>query len=306
MIEKIKKTDIWNRLLSNPKFELEFEKFINNASYVVDNDDLVFDLRNNKLIIYYTSGIKERDLDCQFKSFEQTEFSLDEDNNLTINSLNGKLESNYGYDFNNTLGGVINTHYSNVVYDNDGVELNYQSYSDKYHLDDNQFNTFKNDLRGVILSAYNPNLASLTKTNPHPNVVGKYGRYIRQSRSKDNLGIVKVTKYMMSSNANIKNLEEELYFNTFYGNNSANTPELIHIMNGFPFANFDNETFVIKNDFAKLGLTSRNYQEVARDRFLKELNESKKTVMNIQEALEKYNLMINRIEKEMNIKERTR
>ncbi len=306
MIEKIKKTDIWNKLLSNPKFETEFGKFINNSSYDVDSDDLVFDLRNNKLIVYYTTRVKERDLDCQYKSFEQREFSLDKDNNLMINILDGRLESNYGYDFNNTLGGVINTYYSNVVYDTDGIELSYQSYSDKYHLDKNQFNIFKNDLREVILSAYNPNLSSLNKKNPYPNVIGRFGRFIRQNRSKENLGIVEVTKYTMTPNANISDLKEELYFNTFYSNNSDYTPELIHIMNGFPFANINNDTFNVNKDFAKLGLTSKNYQEVARDRFLKELNEGKQAVLNIQEALEKYNLMINRLEKERKIKERTR
>ena len=182
MIDEIKQTDIWSKLMSNPKFEIEFERFINNSSYQLDINDLVFSIENNKLTVSYSTDIKERDLDCQYRLFVQKEFYVDDEVNLIVNELSGVLESNYGYDFDNTIGGIINTHYSAIQYDIDGIELNYQSYSDKYHLDNRQFKTFRNDIRDVILNAYNPNLL-FSISLPRPNIIGKEGRFIKQTRN---------------------------------------------------------------------------------------------------------------------------
>ena len=306
MIDEIRKTDIWTKLITNPKFETEFTKALDSSLYQVDIDNLIFSIKDNKLVMYYTSNIQNRDLDCQRQVFEQKEFSIDDEGTLSIHELSGSLESNYGYDFNNTIGGIINTHYSTVGYDIDGVELNYQSYSDKYHLDDRQFKTFRNDLRSVVLNAYNPNLTSIEK-NPHPHVIGRDGRFIKEIRSKESLGIVEVIRYIITPNANIGDYQDEFYFNTFLTNNRVSSPELIHIVNGFPFAKIDdNRTMKINKEYAKLGLNTRNYQEVARDRFLKELIEEKQKGQTNSELIRKYDLMIDRLKNEMNIKERTR
>ena len=272
MIDEIKQSAIWQKLRVNPKFEEEFEKCIRNCLYNVSDADLVFDISDDKLIVYYNSRIKNRDLDCQFKIFDKTEFYLDEEG-LIVNKLNGRLESNYGYDFVSTDGGVVNTNYMCQLFDNDGIELDYQGYSDKYHLTNEEFKVFQNDIKSVIEEAYNPNLASyanVTNVYPRSSIIGRNANYIRQIRSKDNLGIVEVSKCSLTPDARIKNRKEEYYFNTFFNSISKRSPELIHIINGYPFAVVDdNNKMNINHEYIKLGLTDNNYSDVARDRFLK-------------------------------------
>ncbi len=304
MIDEIKQNAIWQKLSVNPKFESEFEKCIRNCLYNVSGADLVFDISDNKLIVYYNSSIKNRDLDCQYKIFDKTEFYLDEENNLVVNKLDGRLESNYGYDFVNTDGGVAITNYMCQVYDNDGIELDYQGYSDKYHLTNEEFKVFKDGLKSVIEGAYNPNLASyanVTNVYPRSSIIGRDANFVRQIRSKENLGIVEVSKCSLTPDARIKNRKEEYYFNTFFTGVSKRSPELIHIINGYPFAVIDNNNKMnIDHDYIRLGLTDKNYREVARDRFLKELIESKNSLEYDDELLPKYDLMINKLESGIN------
>ena len=306
MLEEIKKTDSWDKLVKNPKFEQEFKNII--GYHVHDMENVEIEHIDNSIIITYESGVRNRDLDCQLKEYNRVIFSLDEENNLVINELDGKLESNYGYGFINTNGGVFKTHYSTRVFDNDGVELSYQSYGDKYHLDEYEFNDYMNDLQRLVLGSLNPklgNVVNVTGVYPYPPIIGKEGRFIRQIRSKDNLGIVEVVRGFYNPDATLKGLSNEYYFNTFFISPSKLNPELIHIANGFPFAKvLDNDEIVIEDDYKALGLTRDNYKDVARDRFQKELMEEKRDILTNPEALAKYELMLNRLENENKIAKR--
>lgn len=300
MLEEIQKTDSWAKLIKNPKFEEEFKKTVNN--YSINLNELTIESYEDTIIITYNGAIRNRDLDCQIKDFERTIFSFDEEDNLVINELNGKLESNYGSTFNTTNGGIYKTHYSTRVFDNDGIELGYQSYGDKYHLDIHEFKDYATDLQRVTLGAFNPNLrtsSNVTGVYPHPNIIGRDGRFVRHIRSKDNLGIVEVTRCLFDDKATIKSVQEEYYFNTFFVSPSKLHPELIHIVNGFPFAkiNEDNQV-VISNDYIALGLTKENYKDVARDRFKKELLEEKQSIQYDSDTLARYNLVLERLDNE--------
>ena len=308
MIEKIKKTEIWQELSTNPKFVTKFEDCIRKYLYNNTINDLIFEIHDNKLTILHTSRVINRDLDCQYKSFEETEFYLDSDNSLIVNELTGKLESRYGYDFKNTPGGVINTHYSCQVFNNEGIELNYQSYGDKYHLDTNEFSAFKDDLRTIVEGPYNPKialLANLTGVYPHPRVIGKSSRYVRQIRSENDLGTIEVSRCSFDKETGmVQNPREELYFNLFFTSVSRNTPELIHIINGFPFAVItEDKQIKIDNDYIKLGLTEENYKDVSKDRFLRELKSEKNNFKDL-DIIAQYDLMIKKVEEELSLAKR--
>lgn len=308
MSEDIMQSDIWEKLSKNPKFEWELEKCLKNYSYNSNITDLVFETTDDKLVIICNTRIVNRDLDCQYKLYEKSEIYLDEDNNLIVNSQSGRLESKYGYNFDNTNGGVINTQYSCEVFDADGVELSYQGYSDKYHLDNNEFNAFKKDFPTFVVGAYNPQLSSyanVTGVYPHASVIGRNARYIRKIRSNNNLGIIEVTRCSYSNDARVLDAREEYYFNTFFTSTSKKNPEVIHIMNGFPFAIITpGKQMMFDNDYIKSGLTGENYKEVARTRFLKELQEEKGNIIDDQITLDKYDLMIGRLENEIANKKR--
>ena len=305
MIDELKKTELWQELSTNKKFMEEFDKYLKDSMYNVDISDLVYEIGDNRLVACYNSNVKNRDLDCQYKVFDKIEFYLDEEGNIIINKLSGKLESNYGYDFLTTNGGVINTHYSCQVFDENGIELDYQSYRDKYHIDSDEFDALESDLKSVTETQYNPNLASyanVTGVYPRANLIGRGAKYIRQIRSKDNLGIVEMTRCSLTPDSRISDIKEEYYFNTFYTSAAKNNPELIHIINGFPFANIVNNDIKINDDYVYLGLTPLNYREVAKDRFLKELQESKNDYKMNKDVSAKYDLMIDLMSNGINVK----
>lgn len=301
-IEKIKETLTWKHLCQNPKFEEEFEKAVKRYTYYISADELNFEISDMKLTISYKSKINNRDLDCQFKTFNKMEFSLADNDYLIINEMKGNLESNYGYDFQNTQGGKLNTNYSCSVYDTDGIELSYQGYGDQYPVDKKTFDEYKDDFSAVVLGAYNPNLitvANKTGVYCHPNLVGNNANFIRQIRDKNNLGIVEVSRCSFDKNKAVNNPREELYFNTFFGNNSNYTPDLMHIISGYPFATIDDKHVMhVKDDYIKLGLTNKNYKDVARERFLKELCEYRDNYKDNKQIFDRYNVMIEKIENE--------
>ena len=82
--------------------------------------------------------------------------------NLVVNELSGSLRSNYGYDFDTTVGGVLDTSYTCETFDKDGIELAYQSYSDSYEVNEKQFFVYQAGFMKAIESAYNPNLSLFT------------------------------------------------------------------------------------------------------------------------------------------------
>lgn len=308
-IDEVKDTITWQNLMAHPKFLEKFNEVIKRCSFYMNINDLIINVSDKKMIISYHSNVRNRDLDCQFKLFNRVELSIDEDNNLIINELSGSLESNYGYSFNDTNGGKLNTHYSCYVYDNLGIELSYQSYGDRYNIDKDTFNAYKEDFSSVIKEAYNPHLESFknkTGVYCHPNILGYDGRFLKQIRSHDNLGIVEVSKCSFNKQG-INNAKEEYYFNTFFGSVASLTPELIHTISGFPFATIDeNNHLRVGEDYIKLGVTDKNFKEVARERFLKELKEQKEKYEEDTMILDKYNLMIEKVSQGLDISSKTR
>lgn len=307
-MDKIKNSETWKELLINPKFRQKFEECLKTYSYYANTQDLQFKVSDNKLIITYNSKIRNSDLKCQYKLFDQTEFFLDDNNNLIVNCLSGRFESDKGFKFKETSGGIINTHYSYETYDNDGIELAFGRYDDKYAFDKIEYNSFMEDFQSVILGAYNPELASQTTTKgvyPYPKVIGTGSQFIRYIRSIDNLGVVEVTKY--SFNKGIRVCDKEYYFSVLPNKEAIYTPELIHIIPGDPFARLDDDSNMkIEEKYLDLGLTENNYLEVAKERFLKELEDGKDKAYAIDEIIIKYDLMIDKVERKEKIKKRTR
>ena len=298
--DKIKNTVTWKNLCVNPKFEEEFNKVIKDLTFYTSVNDINFAISNQKIIVEAKSRIIKRDLDCEYKAYSKIEFSLDVDNSLIINKKSGDLQSNYGYTFKNTIGGRLNTNYSCQIFNDDGIELLYQSYGDGYDLDEKEFKTYQDDFSKVISSTYNPRfLESFDNTElNHPSIVGKYGNLLRKMRSNDNLGIVEVSKILFDKDTSISSKKEELYFNTFYSSNGI-SPESISFINGFPFATLDKDNVMhFSKDYIELGLTYDNYQLIARERFLKELAEQKGKHKDNQNILNKYDLMIKKLENE--------
>lgn len=303
-IDNIKKTETWKYLCSNPKFEEEFRKTVKRYSYYVNINELKFEIRNTKIVVSYESKINNRDLDSQFKLFAKMEFFLDDNNYLIVNEMKGNLESNYGHDFENTPGGKLNTSYSCWVYDTDGIELSYQAYGDQYTIDKETFDAYKNDFSSIVLETYNPNLITVANkagSYCRPDIIGNNANFIRQIRDKNSLGIVEVSKCSFDKNNGVNNAKEEYYFNTFFGSNSSYTPDLMHIISGYPFAVIDEDHVMrLKDDYTNLGLTDGNYRDVARERFLKELREYRPRHAKDLSTSFKYDVMIDKLEKEIN------
>ena len=282
-LEEIKNTETWKKLAKNTQFTEVFAKIIRKCSYYVPFNELDIEITDRKIKLSFNSRVLNRDLDSQYKLFDSYEILLDD---------------NYGYDFTSTMGGKLITNYSTVSYDENGVELFYQSYGDKYLLTEEEFRVYEEDLPSVVMKKYNPMLPFDKKNYPRPRIIGNEGRFLRRTRTKNNLGIVEVSKCVFDKKKNSPDTNLEYYFNTFMGT-KANSPELIHIVNGFPFATVDGNKLRFKDDYAKLGLTDSNYQEVARERFLKELlTEREKHFDNNQNIINKYDMMIERIKKE--------
>ena len=293
MEDKIRNSVVWKELTINPKFKQAFEECLKRYSYYINPSDLSFRIVDNKLMVIYNSKIKSSNVGCQYKLYEQIEFFLDEDDNLIMNGLSGRFESDKGYKFKTTSGGIINTHYSCNVYDPDGIELSFSRYDDKYYYDKIEVNTFMEDFQSVILGAYNPNLslsANIKGVYPYPKVIGKASQFTRQMRSRDNLGIVEVIKCSFNKDSRV--CDKEYYFNVLLTNQDLYTPELIHIMYGEPFAILsDDSTIQITEQYHDLGLTKDNYEEIAEKRFLKELQEARDNLYYVDDIIEKYNII---------------
>ena len=308
MEDKIKNSEIWQNLLTNPKFKQAYEECVKRYSYYINPSDLRYRVTEDKFIIGYNSKIKSSDLGCQYRLFEQIEFFLDDKSNLIINGLSGRFETEKGNKFKNTNGGTINTHYSCNVYDPDGIELSFSRYDDRYDFDKIEYNSFMDDFKSVILGACNPMLSSSANNKgvyPYPKVIGKASQFIRQIRSIDNLGLVEVTKW--SFNRDNRICDKEYYFNVLLTNQDRYTPELIHIMSGEPFAILNENSIIeISEQYSDLGLTKDNYGLIAEERFLKELKEGKKDLYYVDDIIVKYDILIDKIESKRHIKGRTK
>ena len=310
MEDKIKNSELWSELSANPKFKTEFEKCLKKYSYYADPKDLNVKIIDNKLIVVYNSKIRNSDIGCQYKLFEQTEFFYDKNDNLIVNGLAGRFESEKGFKFKTTDGGYINTHYTCVVYDPDGIELSNSRYDDKYSFDKIEVNSFMRDFQSVILGAYNPDLgvySNATGVCPYPKVVGNNSKFNRQSRSIDNLGLVEVIDCVFDNKSRIYN--KAYYFNVLLSNQDIYTPELIHILSGEPFAILnENGDLCITDQYRDMCITKNNYKKVSQRRFLSELKQRKEEeeVYYVDDVYKKYEMLIDKIENDkVNVKKRT-
>ena len=301
-MEDIYETELWKKLEKNALFKTKLDDILKKCSFYADNNNINVFIKDDKLIITYHSRVINRDIDCQYVRDTKYEIFLDKDNNLVINEMTGTLRSNYGYDFENTTGGVLVTDYFCEVFDEDGVELGYQGYSDLYDINDNQFKNYKNGFLSAIESVYNPNLVLMRNTGSkmvQASVHGELGRYVRQIRSRDNLGIVISSSCEFDNNGNALSPKEEYYFNTFLSKQPSLNPTRISFTKEHPFAIVDeNKKMRFNKMYTKAGLTPKNYKEVANTRFLKELVEEKEqNGKHIpKDVSEKYDLMIGKLE----------
>ena len=300
-MEEIYETEVWKNLEKNAIFKNKIEEILNKSSYYIDKNDINMTIRGTKLVISYHSKIMNREDNCQFVRNTKYELFLDRNNNLIVNELTGFLRSNYGYDFDNTFGGVLDTNYTCTVYDEDGIELAYQSYSDKYPINKSQFSVYKGGFLVEIESIYNPRLATQANANGrvlHADIPGETGRFVRQIRKKDNLGIVISSTCEFDKYGNTLNPKEEYYFNTFLSNQASLNPVRISFTRDYPFATLDeNKEMKFNKIYLDAGITPNNYKMVAQRRLLKELIEEKEQNGRhiSKDVIDKYDLMIEKL-----------
>lgn len=300
-LEDLYKTQLWQDLNRNLAFENKFHEVLKKAKWYANEKDIVFSVKDDVLIVRYQSRIQNRDLDCQIMSDAVYEFSFDKENKLLVNEKYGTLRSNYGHDIFESDGGVLDTTYTCNVYDPDGIELSYQRYSDTYILNKEQFNVYKEGFFSALDNAYNPNLVYYVNLSviPKPGIIGENGKYYRDYRSINDLGIVDRISCLCGKDGMLSDLKHELYFNSFLSQQSAYQPELIHVISGYPFASIDDKNKMHFNPiFAKLGLGNDNYKIEARKRFLAELKEERLRLEQ-RDIDAKYDLMIGRLEEEL-------
>ena len=302
-MKEIYNTDIWKELEKNDCFSSKYNEIIRQFMFYNDEDKLNLFIDDNKLIITFRSKVFNRDNNCQYIRETKYEMFLDKNSNLVINELTGVLRSKYGYDINNSTGGVLDTHYSCEVYDPNGVELAFQAYSDTYEVNEKDFGIYKIGFLPVVLGSANPNLVLFSNslgTFLHPSIIGDNPRYIRKIRSKNDLGIVISSKCIFDKLGNILDSKEEYYFNTFISNQSLIHPERISYISEYPFATVDeNNAMQFSELYTNSGLTENNYKEVANERFLKEL-QTEKELNTSEEILNKYDIMIKMLENRNN------
>ena len=309
-MDEIYETEVWKKLEKHALFKSKFDEIMAKCAYFVNKKDINVEIAGNKLVISYHSDVRNRELNCQFVRDTKYELYIDQNNGLIVNEYSGSLRSNYGYDFDNTVGGVLDTHYSYEGYDEDGIELLYQAYRDSIDVNKEKFDSYKNGFLNAVLDDYNPNLDS-----PNNNMylcalsIGNDAMYTRQKRTKNNLGIVVNSACRFDKLGKVIEPKEEYYFNTFITGNKALNPFKISFTRNYPFATVDDKKAMHFNElYTNSGLTSLNYREVADERFLKELVEERelngKHVS--KDVIDKYDVIIDRLKTKNNMKERTR
>lgn len=301
-MEEVYASNAWKKLNKYEEFSVKFNEILKRCREKA-NEDIKIDVEDERIIVSYKTPISDREFNCQQKVEARYEFYISNDN-LIIDEKLGKLRTNYGYDFENNNGGIIETYYSHTSYDYDGVELTYQAYSDSYAINKRTFDEFKDRYFATISRSFNPYLDNYvnSKDLPKPEMIGNNGRYVRRIRSLDNLGIVESVNCQYDRRGTIENIKEEYFFNTFLTRSRVN-PERISIINGYPFATVDDKRQItFSKVFTDLGLNKNNYKEVARDRFIRELKDEEKKASDTS----KYDMMINKLENKSKYKERTR
>ena len=298
-IEEVYESELWQELIKNRAFNTKFFEVYRRAQYYVEEKDLTLEIKDGKLMLSYITPILEHEYDCQCTSAMRYEFSVNDDGNLLLDEKFGTIRSDFGYDFMDSKGGMVDTQYSCSLYDPDGIELASQSYVDSYALKHYELESCKNDFPTKIETAYNPNLIYFNDYKdlfPKPGVIGETAQYIRRTRSKNELGIVDSVRCAYNKDATLRNFKHELFFNTFLTHQVTFQPELISVVEEDPFAIVDEKgNMHITRRHAAYGLTNDNYQEKATIRFLNELIRDREQLSK-EEIEARYDLMISRLE----------
>lgn len=294
-IEEIYESELFKELLKNRAFSSKFYEVMRRATYYVKEENLNINIVKDKLIVSYSTPIQERELNCQCLSEVRYEFSVNSNGNLYLDEKFGTIRSNYGYDFLESKGGMVDTEYSCSMYEPDGVELAFQSYSDSYTIKPYAFETVKKEFATMINTAYNPNLVYFNEYDefyPKPGIIGDLPRYIRRTRSKYGLGIVDSIECIYNNEATLSDFRHELYYNTFIEHQGTFYPESISVIVGDPFAVIDQNgiTHINRRHLAQ-GLTNENYREKANERFIKEL-QNDRSHLKTEDIEARYDLMI--------------
>ena len=272
--EASKYVDITKVNLGDPTFE----------STAISFESYYFGSR--KAVFSYISEPINRDLDCQYKQFAWIEFSLDKEGNLVTNKKSGRIESKYGFNFEETNGGILETNYSYQVFTPEGIELLCRIYHDQINLrsskeikndstnkkDTNKevsFNDVYGHLRGSVKGGYNPRLAEFDSKDFKENKLSNKPVFKEFSRSLDNLGLVK--KFQCSFNQKTKRTDkkEEYHLDRCTRSNPYIIPMTYNLP---PLAYREGSNNLVVN-YLNEGLTSRNYRSVAKSIFIKTLRE---------------------------------
>ena len=309
----VKNSDGWIFLSEKcPKFEELANKFIKEAENFVEYDSFnpgaISSNQDGKTINYesyyygskevvfsYTTNPMEREDYCQFKAFKKIKFSLNEDGNLIINELSGRVESNYGHTFDDTDGGVLKTAYSYQEFSPEGIELIYRGYDDKFIFNAPQFSNYSYNLRGIISGGFNPRLeefegtkVKLSEYNPareedlkEYEINGFYGKeptLIELLRDRKNLGVVREINTSYDKYGNNAGRIEKYHYNTVIGAKDNVDPFMIHINRGIPpIVIKSNDELVI--NYQDCGVRLNNYKEAARTRYCMEINNRRNELM---------------------------
>ena len=284
-LEKMKASDDGWKFLSesSPVFEEKVNCFLRNASYHVNVKNFNIDAidmgresdvvhlethyyGSRKFALSYNSGIRNRDLDCQYRLYRRIEFTLDANDNLVIKEMSGRLESKYGYNFENTKGGMFKTNYSYQVFTKEGIELLYRGYSDQSTIKEEDFYSYDRNLGVCTRVGYNPVLENINDNKYGSFAWSKHTRFTELSRSLDNLGLVKEVVFNGNHDELMKNQDVEYHLNTFMTDKHDIDPYLIHINRGIlPIAYVKDGKLAV--NYAECGVTKDNYQNLAKFRF---------------------------------------
>ena len=294
---KVQKYDgAWKYLKeSSSVFEKQFNRYLEEAVKLTGSNalELNYSCVGNEGVICYEGYCRfpgkvvlsfvTKPVNNEYKELKEVTFSLDYNHNLEVNEIYGRLEANHGYNFRNTVGGMVNTSYRRHVYNKDGIELYSRTFSDEITIPTEEpkvvsdkpfigtFKTINDRFHSTIKIVCNP------FTNKSYVLAGNNPQFVEQSRSMDNLGLVKeVTSSSFDNIGEFSNKKVEYYLNTFTNGNQNFDPYLIRINSGLPIAYVDKNEIAV--NYQNIGVTVDNYGEIAKRRFVSSACERMKTL----------------------------
>ena len=297
-LKRIKeKSDAWKELSSIPAFEEKFNEYLKEAAKYVNTEEFCLDhpdeseedilyyehdyQGSKKVVISYVTKPLSKEMGTKYKFFKEVSFIKNEFGNLEILESSGSLESVYNFDL--TKGGVLQTRYALREYSRSGVELVYRSFEDEVPVTEYQFGRHYRSLRSCVRGGYRPLLKEFNGKKISCNILGNNPRLIEQSRSIDNLGLVKELHCYFKEDGSIDHDKEEYHFNRYSKIKGVEDPYAIHISRDIlPIAYRDGNNKIAVN-YKPDGITIYNYSGVAREMFITETNKK------INEIIKKYN-----------------